>query len=107
MYYRKQKSDYLPDLLDQNDDQDILKKLNISWTEHTVNCRWWVVLSSPFRDDLIPSFSLNVRKGCFTEIGRTGMIGDIADLVSLSLKITRKSSRRWIIVNSILNLRNN
>ena len=57
----RHKSDYLLEILNQYDIQGILRKLNISWPEHKVNSNGWVVMSSPFRDDLNPTFSLKPK----------------------------------------------
>ncbi len=86
---------YLPDLLRPKEIREILDELGIEWNDKKVNSSGWVVISSPFREDRKPSFSLNVNKGCFRDFGN-GDKGDFITLIQCASKMNKRDSEAWL-----------
>lgn len=86
---------YLPDLIRPREVQQVLCELGIRWNAHKVNPTGWVVIRSPFREDNHPSFSLNVRKGCFKDFA-TGEGGDLVKLIRRATKMRKRDVEQYL-----------
>lgn len=96
--------EYIPDLLSSSEVQTVLHELGVFWKTYKVNSKNWVEISSPFREDKKPSFSINVVEGCFIDRGRPNVKGDVVKLVMYAKSINRKQAERWILSTLNLNL---